>query len=238
MRIFRAIGLSVALAATASAASADMIEVDERGIAKSPFYNAQGEQLDAIPVMIRKTDDGKAEIVAFRVDAASSDYADYDNPGILATWSVDATVAEGIGFNFGVILGRVGCGETTFKGLCGGDGILMQVGVHTEAVRASLGYAMVIGLGDGSHTHGGLIMPITGVAMKATVIKTLEGADGWGGVLSPSPDALYAGAEIDFTLFMKFSVGLFRRVSANQELLDLGAEDSEWLLNFGTGIGF
>lgn len=183
--------------------------------ATTPFLDANGLHIMAIPVVIRRAGDDRVEIVPLSVQFEEGT----TEITMLPVYSIRLSTPQSFSASLGVVLGSGECRRTSIWSGCHGQGILIQVEPGFGGIKGSLGYADVRTL-----SHGG--PAISGWGMKASVLHT------WGDAHAGSGDDVYAGLEAEANLlFLNFALGLLHEVAGE-------SSDPDWLFIAGVGFGF
>ena len=132
--------------------------------------------------------------------------------GCEPTWGVRLSTPQIVSASAGVLIGEIDAPEPPPPGTHLPHGMLLQVEPGLAGGKLSVGYAKGL-------------LPYAAGGLKLSALRT------WGHPLVAKPRATYVGIEAEATFFVKFSVGVMRRVGGNPA-------SSRTMVTGGIGIGF
>jgi hypothetical protein len=132
--------------------------------------------------------------------------------GCQPTWGVRLSTPQIVSASAGLLIGQIDAPEPPPPGSHLPSGLFLQIEPGLAGGKVSAGYA--IGL-----------LPYAGAGLKLSALRT------WGHPLVAKPRQTYVGIEAEATFFIKFSVGVMRRVGGEYSPHRL-------MLTGGIGLGF
>lgn len=155
--------------------------------------------------------------------------------GAIGTWALHYDSATAASASLGLLIGDATCEGDGHLMFCSGKGGLIRLSLGQAGARASIGFAGIEALGTGSRRLGLVTVPITGLSISGSVIRTFEARDvDTHESFLPAGQSTYLGGQLDLTAIVRLSVGLFTMVHSD----GLTDEEDNWFLNTGIGVGF